>query len=348
MNWKFWKTSYYSTSDDSSLGASLLRITLGLIGLYLVGAALIGIWWSREPEMFDVRENAKTYAADDGIDKMVTGYTTATALHRVAASLRDKPGGYLSNDKLPPGLWLDNMPNWEFGVLTQVRDMARAMRISFARSQSQSSEDKDLQLAEGQFFIDNSSWLFPRTEDEYAKGNKRVLSYSRRLASDADSDGQFYARADNLNQWLEGVGSRLGNLSQQLSASVGKKQLDLGLAGDANATQSTPTSSEQGEKTPWTKLDDIFFEARGQTWALIHLLRAIQVDFKDVLEDKNAEVSLRQIIRELESTQETLRSPVILNGEGLGLVANHSLVMASYISRANAGLIDLRDLLTNG
>jgi hypothetical protein len=41
-------------------------------------------------------------------------------------------------------------------------------------------------------------------------------------------------------------------------------------------------------------------------------------------------------------------SPIILNGSGFGLWANHSLVMASYISRANAALIDLRELLAQG
>ena len=42
------------------------------------------------------------------------------------------------------------------------------------------------------------------------------------------------------------------------------------------------------------------------------------------------------------------QSPVVLNGSGFGLFANHSLVMASYISRANAGIIDLRELLAKG
>ena len=348
MNWKFWKTSYYSSSADSSMFVTALRILFGLIMLYLLAAALIGIWWSREPDLFDVTQNAEAYAAEDGSTDIVTGYTTVAAFHRIADTLLHKPGGYLSNDRFPPGLWLDNMPNWEFGALTQVRDMSRALRIDFARSQSQSAEDKDLQLAEGQFFFDNSSWIFPQTESEYTRGNELVRSYITRLASEADADGQFYARADNLQKWLEGVGSRLGNLSQQLSASVGKRQLDLSLAGDPNATQSTETVADESVKTPWTQLDDIFFEARGHTWALIHLLRAVEVDFADVLEDKNAAISLRQIVRELEGTQETIMSPVILNGEGLGFLANHSLVMASYISRANAGISDLRDLLNRG
>ena len=84
------------------------------------------------------------------------------------------------------------------------------------------------------------------------------------------------------------------------------------------------------------------------SWALAHLLRAIQVDFKEVLIKKNAIASMDQIIRELEATQGTVMSPVILNGGGFGLFANHSLVMANYISRANAAIIDLRNLLQQG
>ena len=77
-------------------------------------------------------------------------------------------------------------------------------------------------------------------------------------------------------------------------------------------------------------------------------MKAIEIDFASVLEKKNARVSLQQIIRELEGTQRTVWSPVILNGNGFGMFANHSLVMASYISRANAALIDLRSLLEQG
>ena len=74
----------------------------------------------------------------------------------------------------------------------------------------------------------------------------------------------------------------------------------------------------------------------------------MEVDFEDVLEKKNAQVSFRQIIRELESTLEPLGSPMVLNGDKFGFFANHSLVMANYISRANAAIIDLRKLLQEG
>ena len=101
-------------------------------------------------------------------------------------------------------------------------------------------------------------------------------------------------------------------------------------------------------KTSWWDIDNEFYEARGATWALLHFLKAIEIDFKDVLEQKNAKVSVQQIIRELEASQEPMWSPMVLNGDGFGMLANHSLVMANYISRANAALIDLNDLLSQG
>lgn len=102
------------------------------------------------------------------------------------------------------------------------------------------------------------------------------------------------------------------------------------------------------DSTPWLQIDDEFYHARGATWTLLHFLRAAQIDFADVIEDKNAERSVEQVIRSLEATQRPLGSPIVLNGKGFGLLANHSLVMASYISRANAGIIDLRRLLEQG
>ena len=107
-------------------------------------------------------------------------------------------------------------------------------------------------------------------------------------------------------------------------------------------------TQNQEIKTPWSEVDDVFYESRGAAWALIHFLKGAEIDFASVLEKKNARVSLQQIIRELEATQATVWSPIILNGSGFGLWANHSLVMANYISRANAALIDLRELLAQG
>jgi hypothetical protein len=327
----------------------LIRSVVVLVGLCLLLALIVGWYWSQEPAQFSVQERAKTAAQARG-HKLVSGYTTGETLKQVASTLLNKSGGYLSNDLAPPGLWLDNMPSWEFGVLVQVRDMARAMRKDFTRSQSQSTEDPDLAKAEPRFHFDNKSWALPASEAEYAEGIKSLDSYLARLSDPTRSGSQFYPRADNLNNWLGDAATRLGSLSQRLSASVGKVRLNTAEVDPAMADSVSQANFVEGVsyETPWLQIDNVFYEARGQAWALAHLLRAIEVDFADVLAKKNASVSVRQIIRELEAAQEPLWSPMILNGSGYGLLANHSLVMANYISRANAGLIDLRQLLTQG
>jgi hypothetical protein len=66
-----------------------------------------------------------------------------------------------------------------------------------------------------------------------------------------------------------------------------------------------------------------------------------------VLEGTSALVSLKQIDRELQNTPNSVWSPMILNGTGFGPMANHSFVMASYISRVNA-CVDLCSLLQKG
>ena len=316
------------------------RISTWALGVFLLLMFIIGFWASREPEIFWVNRSAEQESA-------IVGFSTVDTLIRVAETLLDKNGGYQTNDKLPPFVVLDNIPSWELGVVNQIRDLGRVMRDDYTRSQSQSKEDPDVAEGSPKFFYDNNSWIFPTTESEYKEGIRRFTAYRDRLAA-GDPDTVFYARADNLREWLSQVEKRLGSLSQRLSASVGQVRFNTDLAGDADAVQSTETSKQLDIKTPWSEIDDVFYETRGASWALIHFFKAVELDFKPILDKKNASISLQQIIRELEASQETLWSPMIMNGSGFGLFANHSLVMGSYISRANAAVIDLRNLLEQG
>lgn len=325
-----------------------------MVNTKLISAAVLAIlllmygtaWWvSREPAMLiaEIKQEQRKLG-----DDAITGYSTTTALIRVSETLLYKSGGYLANDIMPPFSLLDNMPAWELGVLEMSRDLALALRKEFSRSQSQSTENVFLKVAQPRFNIDHKSWAIPSAEAEYAKAIEQLYLYRAELLDPSKPDSQFYARANNLRDWLKAVEKRLGSYSQRLSASVGQERINTDLAGDASARQSTETPAQRNIKTSWWKIDDEFYEARGAAWALLHFLKAIETDFNDVLQRKNAMISLRQIIRELEATQQPIWSPMVLNGSGFGLMANHSLVMANYISRANAALIDLSELLSQG
>ena len=336
----------FITSRLSSLGrqSNWFAAGAGAIALYALGAVLVGIHWSQPPKLRLVDDILALSKPPN--QKPTVGDATVGTLTFIVDTLLEKSGGYLSNDIGPPGLWLDNMPNWEFGALVQARDLARALRKDFSRSQSQSTEDLDLVVAEPALNYDSSKW-FPSAETSYLKAVKALDSYQMRLATPSEN-AQVFARADNLKNYLADVETRLGSLSQRLSASVGQARLNTDLTKNIAVGPSIVNWSEKIIKTPWVEIDDVFFEARGSAWALVHILRAIEQDFGSVLENKNALVSLRQVIRELETTQKTVWAPLILNGSGFGVFANHSLVMASYISRAHAAISDLRALLSQG
>lgn len=318
-----------------------MRITGIFLAVLIVVYAILGIYWSRAPDVFWVNRSVED-------NRMVVGYATTDTLIRVAETMLDKPGGYLSNDQFPPGVFLDNTPNWELGVLQQVRDLARVIRNDYSRSQSQSIEDEEIRDAEQAFFIANDSWILPASESEYRDAIDGFTSYRDRLGDNSDNAAQFYARADNLREWLAQVEKRLGSITGRLGDSVATTRINENLAGDSAAEASNPQPDSVYVKTSWYEVDDVFFEARGTAWALLHFFRAAELDFASVLQDKNATASVRQIIRELEASLQPLGSPIILNGSGYGFFANHSLVIANYLARANSAVINLRELLDQG
>ena len=335
-----WPTVSHTVQTVSQRLRRLLRRLVMPLAVAAVVFFGLGLYWSIRPDTFDVREVALRQAGDDP-KKLVPGAVTTATLIEVASTLLEKKGGLLSNDINPVSLWLDNMPNWEFGALVQVRDFTRVLRNDFGRSQSQSKEDRDLATADPQFHFNNESWIFPTTEGQYREGIEALIRYLVRLEN---GDARFFVRNDNLRSLLELVAKRLGDLAHRLSAGVGIENLDTYAIWDLT-DKAAPEVSAVAYKTPWLHIDDVFYEARGATWALLHFMYAIQIDFAPVLHDRNAMVSFKQIIRKLDQAEKRMWSPIVLNGTGYGVVANHSLALASYISRADSAVLDLLDLL---
>ena len=295
----------------------------GLLGGLLLLNILLGWYWSREPALPELALSAES----------VTGEATTMALADVMTMLLEKRGGYLSNDILPHRLWLDNMPNWEYGVLTQGRDMARALHRDIGRAPGR--EDGDLAIASPQFNFDHKSWAMPSTEGEYRRGIRALERYLARLQDLEDGTAHFNDGPANLDYWLGEVQERLTELSRRLSNSVGRPLPDAGLLERDDAPLN---------RTPWREVDNVFYQARGSSWALLHLLRGVEIDFGPSLTPEGR-IHLRRVMHQLEYTQAPIRSPLILNGSGFGVFANHSLVMANHIAGANMSLRELRDTL---
>lgn len=286
---------------------------LTLLVVALLIAVALGIWWSRTPATFDVEQATAAQRIDTS--PAARGTVTTAALMTTLDTLLDKPGGYLRNDIAPPGVWLDNMPSWELGVLNQARDLTRALPAMEENHFALLDE-----VAE-RLTHDSSAWFNPSFEDQLEESLVSLEGYLQALGS----QNAGFAAGAGLAGWLDQVEQRLDGLGMRLSASVGSRDRlrELGL-----------DDAELPSRTPWYRVDNIFFEARGSGWALIHFLEAIRRDQADVLEASGALDDLALLVAELERTQRRLWSPMILNGSGFGVFANHSLVMANHIVRA--------------
>ncbi|MCH9696876.1 MAG: DUF2333 family protein [Gammaproteobacteria bacterium] len=299
-------------------------------------------WWgSIEPDVFDVTEEAQSHSGVENIKSLPEGYIYTSTLARLGETLLEKNGGYITNDPFF-SLLMDNMPAWEAGALLVLRDAVSALRNHLARSQSQSKENKNLAKAEPYFYFDANSWILPETEGEYNKGVNELHRYLADLADRNSSKANFFARADNLGQYLQVVEKRMGDISHRLSLSA-VQEIEV-----KKESSFAADDRQYPVKTPWLEVDNIFYEARGATWAFLHIFKAMRIDFKDTLESKGALVTVDQIIDELENAQAETWSPVVLNGGGFGIWANYSLTMANYVAHANANTIDLRELLIKG
>ncbi len=300
---------------------------LTLLVLYLLVTLALGIWWSRTPAPHSVEQIPMERRGEAAFDPSARGTVTVATLASIVETLYAKPGGYLRNDLFPPGLWLDNMPHWELGVLRQAKDLARALPSMTP------GEVEELEAAIRGLAGDGLDWYRPATEDHLAQ---TVAALDRELQRLGEDPAEGYTPGAGLPRWLADVTARLDDLALRLAAGVGSQRWLRELAID---TEALPP------RTPWYRIDDVFFEARGTGWALVQMLEGVQRDQADVLEAAGVTEQWERLRAELAMTQRRLWSPVILSGSGFGPFANHSLVMALHVGRARDIVAELAESL---
>ncbi|MGM0636774.1 MAG: DUF2333 family protein [Pseudomonadota bacterium] len=318
MAWKSWRASRRRRKEEALERPRygwIWKPLLALTGLYLLVSVGLGIWWSQPPAPFDVEQATLERRGEAAYLPGARGTVTVATLAASVATLLEKPGGYLRNDLAPPGVWLDNMPSWELGVLEASRGLARAL------PQMAGGDNADLAAAREALMGADRAWFPPATEQRLAQS---LEALDRQLVALNDTDGGF-APGEGLAAWLTSLVARLDDLALRLAASVGSHEALIELAVDAEALP---------PRTPWYRVDDIFFEARGTGWALSQLLEGVQRDQDDVLREADVLAEWQGLLAELAMTQRRLWSPVVLNGSGFGIFANHSLVMALHMTRA--------------
>ena len=320
----------------SNQGRGLISLRNGLYVLILLALGLWGlsVYWSIEPDPLPVPSVS---------GNQPTGVATTDQLIGSIRVLLNKPGGFISNDVMPPGDLMDNMPSWEYGALIELRAFTQLMRNQISRGQAQSMRDPDLAHAQPRLNVSHRSWMFPRAEGAYEQALDDLVHYRRRLEGKTGPEAHFYARAKDLRLWMEVVARRLGGLAKELEMAGGRKDGGRALTGPAQGSakgQGTPV-----QQVSWWQVDNLFYRARGSAWALLNLCRGIQIDFHQVLVDKNALSTFKSLETTLAATQRPMYSPIVFSGDDFGLLANHTLTMAAFLATADATAINLQSLM---
>lgn len=303
------------------------RIGVLVLLILVVFCVVVMVINSRKPQSHSM----------ENLDKKVKG---AHFIKINEMLIQDMADNWLPNDMFWPTAFLDNMPNFQLGVLEVVRYNARVLRDNLSRMRTTDRLDPNAEAAFTNLSNDPFKWWFPSAESKWKLAFQHLEAYNQNLAS---GKSHFYPRADNLiellNQYLSlmgGANTRLVNAPRDLKAAVsieGQKE------------KAAPAQTVDID-IPWRQIDDNFYYAQGVAYALYESFRAIRVDFNEVLTDKNSVTLVDKILEILGRCY--FEPLIVFNGDPDSIFANHSLNLSGIFNDARQKMNSLTVALMQG
>ncbi|HEY7690055.1 MAG TPA: DUF2333 family protein [Dongiaceae bacterium] len=229
-----------------------------------------------------------------------------------------------------PGAILDNMPNYQIGIITALRRFAQEMTDQISRVRGSSPSDPDMEAARSRLNNDPDIWVVDfrisavgvtsSSERLYRSGRDSLLSYNRRLAA---GQAVFERRADNLQYTIDRIAKDLGSLSAILERQVETGSQEMI---DFNA-------------------DNVFYETKGELYAYALILRELGADFDPVIKQRNLTVAWTEMVDNLEKASQ-LQPWVVVNGApDSAIFPSHLSGQGLFLLRARTQLGEISDIL---
>lgn len=299
------------------LPASVIAVVL-VFGLYFPVGMLIA-------HKIDDRMDYEVPAAD-----LPPGGSRTVAL---AAALIDREvnrNGWVANDPFfMPGSMLDNMPNYQLGMIHALGRFAFQMVDQIGRTRGSSQTDRDLQEAAGLLQYSGTKWIFDfstsllptaKSEDQYRKARSALLSYNQRLGA---GQAVFERRADNLQATLERIALDIGSSSAALDRRI-----------------------REGNDTlvDW-EADDVFYSVKGQLYAYYLILRELKQDYPNLVRDRELAGTWDQMLASF-AAGAGLKPLVVWNAKPDAMILpNHLGSMGFYVERSRTQIYEIINIL---
>lgn len=228
-----------------------------------------------------------------------------------------------------PGAALDNMPNFQMGVIGALARFAFELTDQLGRTRGSSQTDSDLQEAAGQLQYQGTVWVIdfatswaPTTPSEkrYLGAARSLERYNARLAQ---GQAVFERRSDNLLSTLDRIALDLGATSAALDRHV----------------------SENAGAFLDRRADDLFYGVKGQTYAYFLVLRELGRDFDKLIGERELGVAWTQMLASLDEAA-TLAPLVVVNGlPDSNVQPSHLAAQGFYVLRARTQLREITNIL---
>lgn len=257
------------------------------------------------------------------------------AVEIAAALIERETGGahrWTANDPFfLPGWLLDNMPNYQQGIVYALSRFTAEMGDQIGRSRGSSQVDPELDRATGLLRYPGTIWLFDlstswaptaSSESQYRAAARALRSYNQRVAA---GTAPFERRADNLLQTIDRFAADLGSQSSVIADHI---EASRGWIID-------------------TQADDIFYATKGRLYAYFLVLRALGRDFEGVIAQSGATKIWDEMVDNLREAAE-LRPLVVMNGRADAMFQpNHLAVQGFFLLRARTQMRELSNVLRN-
>lgn len=228
---------------------------------------------------------------------------------------------------LYPTAFIDNMPNYQSGMLLTVRAFSLEMKDYVARLRGTGGTDPDLDQAFSDFSYAPNVWFFAArfpflgasSPHFYRDGIDHLRAYNSRVAA---HQAVYEPRVDTLMAVINRLSLSLGDASNDIQVRM---------------------SDPQGLFD--TKADDVFYRTKGQAYAALMILQAMRQDY-DVIIRNRAAANLWAAMTEELKTIVDMHPFIVSNGaRDSTLIANHLAVEGVALERARQRMRELQNIL---
>ncbi len=315
---------WWSGTEDKKYRTAASPVVFTLLAVLLAGPLLTGypaVWIST----YFYNYYSVIYPKDIPQDKEKVGMAITNTMIKIGDGMlnnwqdNDLP---ISSSKTPY-IGVDNPQNFQIGELMMYRRVLEEMREHLSRRTTNDYIDTNITDAYNQFAYTSNKWWLRSTESMYKDGVDDLKIFLKKVEN---KDAGFYATTYNLDKLLEKVASGLAGTSRRLE--------------DARKT-----------KVPWIidfKVDDNYYEAQGNLYVTLQVLRAARIDFQNVLTSKQASLQMDDMIQSIERSDSYLVDPIlVLNGQPGSFIPFHSGELASLMQTVSRNIDKLRSQITS-